>query len=420
MTRSLVVQKFGGTSVANAERVLTAARRVLETRRKGHQVVVVVSAPGDRTDELLALAHEVSPSQDERELDMLLATGEQQSIAVMSMALKGLGADAISFTGPQVGIETDTAFNRARIRRVRTDVIEKALRAGRVVIVAGFQGVNADGDITTLGRGGSDLTAVALAAVLKARVCEIFTDVDGVYTTDPRLVPDARKLAHVSYDEMLELASSGAQVMQARSIEVAKKFDVPIHVRSTFNTGRGTMITQEVPRMMEGVVVRGVAFDRHQVKMSMTDVPDRPGVAAKVFGALGAHGINVDMIIQSSARGNVNDISFTIAHGDLKKALGTLRAAQSQLGGSLLYEDGMAKVSIVGVGMRSHAGVAGKMFAALAAARINIEMISTSEIKISCVVKEQAVNRAVRALHKAFGLARADRRVGAGLAPARR
>ncbi len=404
MSRSLVVQKFGGSSVANAERVLTAARRVLETRRKGHQVVVVVSAPGDRTDELLALAREVSPSPDERELDMLLATGEQQSIAVMSMALKGLGADAISFTGPQVGIETDTAFNRARIRRVRTEVIEKALRAGRVAIVAGFQGVNADGDITTLGRGGSDLTAVALAAVLKARVCEIFTDVDGVYTTDPRLVPDARKLPHVSYDEMLELASSGAQVMQARSIEVAKKFKVPIHVRSTFKKTPGTMITREVSRMVEGVVVRGVAFDRHQVKVSMTDVPDRPGIAAKIFGALGGHGINVDMIIQSSARENVNDISFTIGRGDLKKALATLRGVQRRLGGSVVYEAGMAKVSIVGVGMRSHAGVAGKMFAALAAARINIEMISTSEIKVSCVVKEAAVTRAVRALHKAFGL----------------
>ena len=404
MSRSLVVQKFGGSSVANAERVLTAARRGLETRRKGHQVVVVVSAPGDRTDELLALAREVSPSPDERELDMLLATGEQQSIAVMSMALKGLGADAISFTGPQVGIETDTAFNRARIRRVRTEVIEKALRAGRVAIVAGFQGVNADGDITTLGRGGSDLTAVALAAVLKARVCEIFTDVDGVYTTDPRLVPDARKLPHVSYDEMLELASSGAQVMQARSIEVAKKFKVPIHVRSTFKKTPGTMITREVSRMVEGVVVRGVAFDRHQVKVSMTDVPDRPGIAAKIFGALGGHGINVDMIIQSSARENVNDISFTIGRGDLKKALATLRGVQRRLGGSVVYEAGMAKVSIVGVGMRSHAGVAGKMFAALAAARINIEMISTSEIKVSCVVKEAAVTRAVRALHKAFGL----------------
>ena len=409
MSRSLIVQKFGGTSVANAERVLTAARRVLETRRKGNQVVVVVSAPGDRTDELLALAREVSPSPDERELDMLLATGEQQSIAVMSMALKGLGADAISFTGPQVGIETDTAFNQARIRRVRTDVIEKALRAGRVAIVAGFQGVNADGDITTLGRGGSDLTAVALAAVLKARVCEIFTDVDGVYTTDPRVVPDARKLPHVSYDEMLELASSGAQVMQARSIEVAKKFKVPIHVRSTFKKTPGTMITREVSRMVEGVVVRGVAFDRHQVKVSMTDVPDRPGIAAKIFGALGAHGINVDMIIQSSARENVNDISFTIARGDLKKALATLRGVQRRLGGSVVYEEGMAKVSIVGVGMRSHAGVAGKMFAALAAKRVNIEMISTSEIKVSCVVKERQVEQAVRALHRAFGLARGGR-----------
>jgi aspartate kinase len=337
-------------------------------------------------------------------MDMLLATGEQVSIALLSMAINHQGMDAVSLTGPQAGIYADLAHTRARITGIRPVKVFQELKKGRIVIVAGFQGLNARKDITTLGRGGSDLTAVALAAALKADFCEIYTDVKGVYTTDPRVVPEARKIDEISYDEMLELAGAGAQVMQARSIEVGKKFSVPIRVRSSFTDDAGTLITGEVPNMEE-VVVSGVAFDRNQAKVSLIDVPDRPGVAARLFGALADEGINVDMIIQSTASDGMNDISFTISRTDVKKAQPVLQGVKESLKArEVAVDSGVAKVSIVGVGMRSHPGVAAKMFRSFADNGINIDLISTSEIKVACVVKEADGEKAVRIAHKTFDL----------------
>ncbi len=403
---ALIVQKYGGTSVDGPERIKRVARRIIETKRKGNRVVIVVSAPGDTTDRLIEIARQITHSPSEREMDMLLSTGEQMSIALLAMAINALGEKAVSLTGGQVGIVTDETFTKAKIKKIDTRKIEKELSKDRIVIVAGFQGVTANRDITTLGRGGSDLTAVALASVLKAERCEVYTDVAGVYTADPRIVPDARKIDRISYEEMLELASLGAQVMVPRSIEVAKKFGVDIYVRSSFNDEEGTVITSEVSRMEE-VVVSGVAYDRDQVKLSITDVPDRPGIAAKIFGALGAGNVNVDMIIQSSAEGGINDISFTVTRGDLKKTLDIMDKVKQEIGAKgLVYDDGVGKVSIIGVGMRSHSGVASEMFSALAEENINIEMISTSEIKISCVIKEKDIEKAVKAIHRKFGLAR--------------
>jgi len=399
---ALIVQKYGGTSVAGPERVKKVARRIIMTKKKGNRVVIVVSAPGDTTDRLIATAQQITDSPPDREMDMLLATGEQMSIALLAMAINALGEKAVSLTGGQVGIVTDETFTKARIKKIDTKKITRELNKDKIVIVAGFQGITADRDITTLGRGGSDLTAVALASVLKADQCEVYTDVSGVYTADPRIVPDAKKIDRISYDEMLELASLGAQVMVPRSIEVAKKFNVDIHVRSSFNDEEGTVITKEVSRMEE-VVVSGVAYDKDQAKVAITDVPDRPGIAAKIFGALGEGHVNVDMIIQSSAEGGINDISFTVNRGDLKKTLDIMEKVKREIGAKeLVYDDGVAKVSIVGVGMRSHSGVASKMFSALAEENINIEMISTSEIKISCVIKEKDTEKAVRAIHKKF------------------
>jgi len=407
---ALIVQKYGGTSVDGPERIKRVARRIIETKRKGNRVVIVVSAPGDTTDKLIETARQITHSPSEREMDMLLSTGEQMSIALLAMAINALGEEAVSMTGGQVGIVTDETFTKAKIKKIDTRKIEKELSKDRIVIVAGFQGVTANRDITTLGRGGSDLTAVALASVLKADRCEVYTDVAGVYTADPRIVTDARKIDRISYDEMLELASLGAQVMVPRSIEVAKKFDVDIHVRSSFNDEEGTVITREVSRMEE-VVVSGVAYDKDQVKVSITDVPDRPGIAAKIFGALGAGNVNVDMIIQSSAEGGINDISFTVTRGDLKKTLDVMEIVKREIGAKgLVYDDGVGKVSIIGVGMRSHSGVASKMFSALAEENINIEMISTSEIKISCVIKEKETEKAVRAIHRKFRLGEAPSR----------
>lgn len=404
MSAKLVVMKFGGSSVANADKVKHVAGRVLAKKKAGYRPVVVVSAPGDMTDDLLKLAAKITDEPDARELDMLLATGEQASIALLSMALKARGYDAISLTGPQAGIFADIEHTRARITHIRPKKVLRELAKGRIVIVAGFQGLNPNEDITTLGRGGSDLTAMALAAALKADVCEIYTDVEGVYTTDPRVVKDARKLPEISYDEMLELAGSGAQVMQGRSVEVAKKYNVVFEVRSTFSEARGTRVHQEVSQM-EDVVVSGIAFDRHQAKISVGDVPDRPGIAATIFGALAKESVNVDMIIQSEARGKTNDISFTVAHGDLKKALRVLEKVRVMLGAKVVtHQDDVAKIAVVGVGMRSHPGVAATMFKTLADHRINIQMISTSEIKISCVIQKKQVDEAVRVLHKAFGL----------------
>jgi aspartate kinase len=407
---ALVVMKFGGSSVADAEKIKRVAARVIRKKKEGNKVVVVVSAPGDMTDDLIEMSQGVTDSPDDREMDMLLATGEQVSIALLCMAINQQGQDAISLTGPQAGIHADRTHTRARITKIKPVKVRRELADGKIVIVAGFQGINPNDDITTLGRGGSDLTAVALAAALKADQCEIYTDVDGVYTTDPRVVDDARKIHFISYEEMLEMAGSGAQVMQARSIEVGKKFGVEIHVRSTFSENQGTIITSEEKLKsrriaMEDVVVSAVTFDKKQVKLSITDVQDRPGIASKLFGQLAKAGVNVDMIIQSAASDKLNDISFTVSHPDLKKSLAALAREKKELGaGSILVDDKVAKVSIVGVGMRSHPGIAAKMFKTLADEKINIEMISTSEIKISCIIKQHDLNGAVAALHKAFGL----------------
>jgi aspartate kinase len=401
---ALIVQKYGGTSVAGPERIKKVARRIIMTKKKGNRVVIVVSAPGDTTDRLIETAQQITDSPPDREMDMLLATGEQMSIALLAMAIDALGEKVVSLTGGQVGIFTDETFTKARIKKINTKKIEKELNKDRIVIVAGFQGITANRDITTLGRGGSDLTAVALASVLRADRCEVYTDVSGVYTADPRIVPDAKKIDRISYDEMMELASLGAQVMVSRSIEVAKKFNVDIHVKSSFNDEEGTVITREVSRMEE-VVVSGVTYDKDQAKVAITDVPDRPGIAARIFSALAEGNINVDMIIQSSAEGGINDISFTVNRGDLKKTLGIMNKVKQEIGArEVVYDDGVAKVSIVGVGMKSHSGVASKMFSALAEENINIEMISTSEIKISCVIKEKDTEKAVRAIHRKFGL----------------
>jgi aspartate kinase len=405
----LVVMKFGGSSVANAEKVKHVASRVIGKKQEGYGVVVVVSAPGDMTDDLIEMAKGVSDDPHPREMDMLLATGEQASIALLCMALHAKGQDAISLTGPQAGILADRDHTRARITDIKPKKIDEELKAGRVVVVAGFQGLNPNQDIATLGRGGSDLTAIALAAALKADVCEIYTDVEGVYTTDPRVVPEARKLDEISYDEMLELAGSGAQVMQGRSVEVAKKYNVIFEVRSTFAAARGTRVHQEVSQMEE-VVVSGIAFDRKQARVSLVDVPDQPGVAAKVFGSLAKAGVNVDMIIQSEAREGTNDISFTVAESDVKKAMSALEPAKQDLKAKDVTHDGnVAKVAVVGVGMRSHPGVAARMFQALAQHKINIQMISTSEIKISCVISRDQVDDAVKVLHAEFDLGKSKK-----------
>jgi aspartate kinase len=402
----LIVQKYGGSSVADAGKIVNVARRVAQSAAEGHRIVVVVSAMGKTTDGLVALASAVTPTPDPREMDVLLASGEQVTIGLLAMALSTLGLPARSFTGAQAGLITDDVHTRARIRRITTDRIGAALDAGKVVVVAGFQGTTEGGDVTTLGRGGSDLTGVALAAALGADVCEIFTDVDGVYTADPNVVPDARKLARVSYDEMLEMASLGAKVLQSRSVEFAKKYGVPVHVRSTFKPDPGTLVTRE-DRSMEEVVVTGVTHDRGQAKVSILRVPDRPGIAGKVFGGLGAQSIVVDMIVQNISREGLTDISFTLPRADRERAERVLAAMAAEIGAEgVVADDRIAKVSIVGVGMRSHSGVAARMFSTLAQEGINIQMISTSEIAVSCVIEDKYTELAVRALHDVFELAR--------------
>jgi len=418
---ALVVQKYGGSSVADDEKIRNVARRVAASA-PGHQLVVVVSAMGKTTDGLVALAHQVSPSPEPREMDMLLATGEQVTIALLAMALQSLGLRARSFTGFQAAIRTDRAHTRARItqistERVRqsdrahtraritqisTERVRQSLDAGEIAVVAGFQGLSDEDEITTLGRGGSDLTAVALAAALKAEVCEIYTDVDGVYTADPAIVPDAKKLARVSYDEMLEMASLGAKVLQSRSVEFAKKYGVTVHVRSTFKPDPGTLVTKE-EQGMEEVVVTGVTHDRSQAKISILRVPDRPGIAAQAFGAIAAKNIVVDMIVQNISRDGYTDMSFTLPRGDHAGAVVALEEVARSIGAlGVVHDERVAKVSIVGVGMRSHGGVAAKMFATLSKEGINIQMISTSEIAISCVIEDKYAELAVRALHDAF------------------
>lgn len=401
---ALIVQKYGGTSVDGPERVKNVARRVVDTKRAGHEVVVVVSAPGDTTDKLIEMAKQITPHPPARELDMLMATGEQMSIALLAMAIQDLGEPVISLTGPQVGILTDGVHTKARILSVSCDRLRKELNAGKIVIVAGFQGATADNEITTLGRGGSDTTAVALAAALKADVCQIYTDVDGVYTADPRVVPEARKLPVISYDEMLELASLGAQVLQPRSVEFAKLHKVVLEVRSSFNYHEGTLV-KEVSDMEKRMVVTGVAGDRNVARIAVYDVPDRPGIAKALFEALAQESINVDMIVQSAMRDGINDIAFTVARDDLPKALEVTEKVKEKIGASFVaYDDKVAKVSIVGAGMITNPGVAAGMFACLAEEGINIHMISTSEIKVSCIIDEERLTPAVRALHKWFGL----------------
>ena len=401
---ALIVQKYGGSSVADADRIRSVARRIVRTKEAGNEVVVVVSARGDTTDELYSLAYEISPNPPKRELDMLVATGEQESIALVAMAIHALGHDAISFTAPQVGIFTDDVHQKASIRRISPDRIQRELARGRIVIVAGFQGVDSNDNITTLGRGGSNASAVAIAAVLKADVCENFTDVDGVYTADPRIVPDARKLDAISYDEMLELASLGAQVLQSRALEFAKKYNVPIHVRSSFTDNQGTIICEEAEEM-EDVAVRGVALQKDEAKITLQGVPDIPGVAARICGAMATRNINIDMIIQNATLSGRTDFTFTVLETDFNDAKEVIEQLKRELGATGVLADGhIAKVSVVGVGMRSHTGVAKTMFGALAEAEINIQMISTSEIKISVVVEEARGEDAVRAIHKAFKL----------------
>ncbi len=398
---ALIVQKYGGSSVADDAKIKSVARRVAASA-SGAQLVVIVSAMGKTTDNLLALAHQVSPAPDPREMDMLLATGEQVTIALLSMALHALGLRARSFTGSQAAIHTDRAHTKARITRITTERVRQSLDAGEVAVVAGFQGLSDEDEITTLGRGGSDLTAVALAAALKADVCEIYTDVDGVYTADPAIVPDARKLARVSYDEMLEMASLGAKVLQARSVEFAKKYGVTVHVRSTFKPDPGTLVTKE-EQGMEEAVVTGVTHDRTQAKISILRVPDRPGIAAQAFGAIAAKNIVVDMIVQNISRDGYTDMSFTLPRGDHARAVAALEEVARSIGAlGVVHDERVAKVSIVGVGMRSHAGVASRMFTTLAKEGINIQMISTSEIAISCVIEDKYTELAVRALHDAF------------------
>ncbi len=399
----LVVMKFGGATLATADLMKGVAKRIGATKNEGHQIVVVLSAPGDMTDDLIDKAKAITASPDEREMDMLLATGEQQSIALMAIALKALGYDAISFTGPQVGIVTDEAYGKARIVKMGGDKIKKALNLDKVVIVAGFQGETEDEEITTLGRGGSDLTAVALAAALNSEVCEFYKDVDGVFTADPRIVKDAVKLGHISYDEMLEMASSGAQVLYNRSVEFAKKNKITLHVRSSVKMDPGTLITEEV-KTMEGYVVSGVTHTKKEAKITILGVPDKPGVAAQIFSRIAEEAINIDDIVQNISEEGTTNISFTIGFGELNKAKTVVSALIEEIGAKLSIDEHVGKVSVVGVGMKSHTGVARDMFRALADKKINIQMISTSEIKISCILAEQDVEEAVRAIHDKFKL----------------
>jgi aspartate kinase len=410
----LIVQKFGGSSVADAQRIHMAAARAIAARKQGNQVVVVVSAMGDTTDDLIDLARNVcqygsaSIEPPKREMDQLLATGEQVTIALMAMAICAQGQEAISFTGGQIGLVTDTAFSKARIQSINIQRIFDPLKAGKIVIVAGFQGVTPEGDYTTLGRGGSNATLVALGAVLKADVCENYTDVDGIFTADPRLVTTARKIERISYDEMLELAGLGASVLQTRAVEFAKKYNVPIHVRNSQNDHPGTWIVAETPNM-EHIVVSGAALKKDLIRVTIKNVPDRPGVAAKIFSDIAAANIVVDDIIQNISDDNTASVSFTVEHGDLHDIKPVVERLTTELGGHTqpIYHTDLAKVSVVGVGMRTHTGVARRMFQALADSKINIQNITTSEIKISCIIDKADGAKALQIVHDAFELGRA-------------
>jgi len=401
---SLIVQKYGGTSVGNPERILNVAKRVIATQEAGHDVVVVVSAMSGVTDGLIKLAKQCSTNPTEREMDVLLSTGEQTTIALTAMAINGLGKKAVSLTGAQAGIITDGVHTKAKIANITPKQIHAHLKNGNIVIVAGFQGETTDGRITTLGRGGSDLTAIAIAAAIKADICQIYTDVDGVYTCDPRIVPNARKLDEISYEEMLEMASSGSKVMQSRSVEFAKKFGVVFEVRSSFNNNPGTIVKEET-KNMENVVVRGVSVEKNQAKVTIRQVPDRPGTAAKIFGALAGANLSVDMIVQSDSVGDTNDISFTLNKDELPKTKKALESVIKEIAAKeITTEEGIAKLSIVGIGMRSHSGVAARLFEAMSAGGINIQMISTSEIKTAVIIEETKINEAAVLAHEAFGL----------------
>ncbi len=405
---SLIVQKYGGTSVGTPERIRNVASRILETHRSGKKVVAVVSAMSGETNRLVALADEVTGKDHyptEREIDVLLATGEQTTIALTAMAINAMGGNAVSLTGAQAGIETDGVHTKARISNITPNEVHRLLDEGNIVILAGFQGKTSDGKITTLGRGGSDLTAIAMAAAVDAELCQIFTDVDGVYTCDPRVVKDARKLGEISYDELLEMASSGTKVMQSRSVEFAKKFGVPFEVRSSLNQNSGTLVKEET-MSMESVVIRGVSLERDQAKVTITGVKDHPGSASMIFGALAQADLIIDMIVQNVSKTGITDISFTLHKSDLEKAESALENVRTKLGDDieLESESRIAKLSVVGIGMRSHSGVAAEMFAALSDAGVNIQMISTSEIKVTVTVAENEIDAAAQAVHDKFGL----------------
>lgn len=399
---ALVVQKYGGTSVGSVERIRAVARRALDTHRRGHRVVVVPSAMAGETDRLVRLGSDVAAKPDARERDVLLSTGEQVTVALLAMAIRDLGCPAVSFLGHQVPIQTDSVFGKARIRRIEPGPVLRALDDGHIVVVAGFQGVDRNGNITTLGRGGSDTTAVAVAASVDAQSCEIYTDVDGVFTSDPRLCPQAYKLQRISYEEMLELASLGAKVLQTRAVEFAKRYNVPLHVRSSFNDAEGTWVVAE-DQDMEEVNVASVTYDRDQAKITLLQVPDRPGLAAKIFGPIAAANIIVDMIIQTGSADGTTGLTFTVHSGDHERALELVRATAAEIGAAgVTGETGLAKVSIVGLGMRTHSGIAARMFEVLAAEGINIQMISTSEIKVSVAIDAKYTELAVRVLHDAL------------------
>ncbi len=404
---ALVVQKFGGTSVANLERMRNVAERALRTQREGHRVVMIVSAMAGETNRLLGLAHQISDVPDAREMDSLASTGEQVSAALVAMTIQKLGGKARSLLGHQVRVHTDNAYTKARIQTIENAKLLEVVDGGEIAVVAGFQGIDEEGNITTLGRGGSDTTAVAIAAAIKADVCDIYTDVDGVYTTDPNICPSARKIDRISYEEMLELASLGAKVLQIRSVEVAMKYGVPVHVRTSFSDKPGTMVVGE--EGLEGVVVSGIAYDKGEAKVQLVGVTDKPGVVAKVFGLLAEKNVSVDMIIQSPSRGGSasTDVTFTVAKTDLTRVKEVIEATATELNSSVEYDPDIVKVSIVGLGMRSHAGIASKMFGLLAAEGINIQAISTSEIKISCIIHSKYTELAVRTLHEGFGLDKA-------------
>ena len=403
---AVIVQKYGGTSVGSPERIKNVAKRVLATQQEGNKVVAVVSAMSGVTDSLIKLAKEIHPEPNEREMDVLLATGEQTTIALLAMALHALGAKAVSLTGAQAGIVTDGIHTKAKIANITPKRVHELLDEGNIVIVAGFQGTTPEGYITTLGRGGSDLSAIAIAAAVKADVCQVYTDVDGVYTADPRVVPNARKLAEISYDEMLELAALGSKVMQARSVEFAKKFGVVFEVRSSFNNNPGTIVKEETSKM-EDVVIRGVAVDKNQAKVTIAGVPDKPGVAAKVFKTIADANINIDVIVQNVSEKGSTDISFTVAANEADKAAKVLQPIVKEIGArEATSTSDIAKLSVVGIGMRSHPGVAAKIFETLAGNGININMISTSEIKISVIIALKDADKGACAIHDVFGLAK--------------